>query len=63
MGSTGGAIQEETAGMNDNEEDLDSTIRHAKALTWGCVALFVVLDVIDAPSTVLRRISSIMATD
>jgi len=52
MGSTGGAIQEETAGMNDNEEDLDSTIRHAKALTWVCVALFVVLDVIGltAPS-------------
>ena len=38
--------------MNDNEEDLDSTIRHAKALTWVCVALFVVLDVIGltAPS-------------
>jgi len=45
-------VQEETAGVNDNEEDLDSTIRHAKALTWVCVALFVVLDVIGltAPS-------------
>lgn len=45
-------MQEETAGVNDNEEDLDSTIRHAKALTWVCVALFVVLDVIGltAPS-------------
>ena len=32
--------------MNDNEEDLDSTIRHAKALTWVFVALFMVRDVV-----------------
>ena len=45
-------MQEETAGVNGNEEELDSMIRHAKALTWVCVALFVVLDVIGltAPS-------------
>lgn len=36
-------MQEETAGVNGNEEELDSMIRHAKALTWVCVALFVVL--------------------
>ena len=35
-------MQEETAGMNDDEEDLDSAIHHAKALTWVFVALFMV---------------------
>ncbi|MDO4411946.1 hypothetical protein [Cutibacterium sp.] len=32
--------------MNDGQQDLDSAIHHAKALTWVCVALFVVLDVV-----------------
>ena len=39
-------MPEETAGMNDDEEDLDSAIHHAKALTWVFVALFMVLDVV-----------------
>ena len=45
-------MQEEIAGMNDDGEDLDSAIHHAKVLTWVCVALFVVLDVVGlaAPS-------------
>ena len=45
-------MQEEIAGMNDDGEDLDSAIHNAKVLTWVCVALFVVLDVVGlaAPS-------------
>ncbi|MSS45517.1 hypothetical protein FYJ43_05565 [Cutibacterium sp. WCA-380-WT-3A] len=32
--------------MSDDEEDLESAIHHARALTWVCVTLFVLLDVI-----------------
>ena len=32
--------------MNDDQQDLDSVIHHARVLTWVCVALFVVLDVV-----------------
>ena len=32
--------------MNDDQQDLDSAIHHARVLTWVCVALFVVLDVV-----------------
>ena len=51
-------MQEETAGVNGNEEELDSMIRHAKALTWVCVALFVVLDVIGATSCIYKVFST-----
>ncbi|MGK2308581.1 hypothetical protein [Cutibacterium sp. V947] len=32
--------------MNEDEQDLDSAIHHAEVLTWVCVALFMVLDVV-----------------
>ncbi|WCC80839.1 hypothetical protein O6R08_05115 [Cutibacterium equinum] len=37
--------------MNDDQQDLDSAIHRAKVLTWVCVALFVVLDVVGLTAT------------